>query len=77
MPRWWGRLQRREAADGVLGRWQKVALVVVVALPVCFNAVALWPEATSDVPTISDDAFHYLMIRSGSEALANEIGSGE
>lgn len=55
----------------VRGRWHRLALVALVAIPVVFNAIALWPEVSVDAPNVNDDAFHYLMVRRGSEALSN------
>ena len=64
----------RLAADAPTGdRWRNAILVAIVAVPMCFNAYALWPEVAERVPGINDDTFHYLMIESASRA----IGRGE
>ena len=47
------------------------ALLLLVLLPMGFNAVTLWPEVSRPVPSLNDDAVHYLMIQRASEALAN------
>jgi hypothetical protein len=45
----------------------------VLALPLVFaisvNAIALWPEVSRPVPSLNDDAVHYLMVQRASEAL--------
>ena len=51
-------------------RWRDALLVLLVAVPIAFNAVALWPEVSRPIPSVNDDAFHYLMILSGSDAIA-------
>ncbi|MEI7925998.1 MAG: hypothetical protein WCI61_07425 [Chloroflexota bacterium] len=51
-------------------RWRDWLLVAIVALPMIFNAITLWPEVTERVPNVNDDAFHQLMIRSASDAIA-------
>lgn len=51
-------------------RWRDWLLVAIVAAPMIFNAIALWPEVTERVPNVNDDAFHQLMIRSASDAIA-------
>jgi len=45
-------------------------LAILVAVPVVFNAVWLWPELLAGAPTRSDSAFHLLMINGASDALA-------
>jgi hypothetical protein len=47
-----------------------VALVILVLVPVAFNAITLWPEVSIPVPSLNDDAVHYLFIQRASEALA-------
>ena len=54
-----------------LTRGEKIALALVVLVPCVFNAIALLPELTIPVPSLNDDAYHYLFIQRASEALAN------
>ncbi len=53
----------RRIAAGVL------ALIVIVSI--AFNATMLFPEVGIRVPSNNDDAFQYLMIQRGAEALAD------
>src|SRR5574337_159715 len=53
------------------GRWATAVLLILALIPSAFNAIALLPELRLDVPSLNDDAFHYLMIQRASEALAN------
>jgi len=50
-------------------QWPPLALWLLVLVPLVFNAVALWPEASRRVPSLNDDAVHYLAVRRASEAL--------
>jgi hypothetical protein len=52
------------------GRWIAAALLLLVLVPVAFNAVALWPEVSVPVPSLNDDAVHYLVVQRASDALA-------
>ncbi len=63
----WSRLTARELPRD---RWRDALLVLFVAVPICFNAIALWPEVARPIPSVNDDAFHYMMIRSASDAIA-------
>lgn len=49
--------------------WTRAMLVLIVAVPLLFNAVALWPEVREAVPSFNDDAVHYLLIQRANEAL--------
>src|SRR5574337_189353 len=60
----------RRAGDSP-GRWATAVLLILALIPSAFNAIALLPELRLDVPSLNDDAFHYLMIQRASEALAN------
>ncbi len=62
----WSRWKRPEPLSD---RWRDLLLVALVAVPVVFNAVMLWPEVAHPVPGVNDNTFHYLMIRSASEAI--------
>jgi Bacterial membrane protein YfhO len=53
-----------------VSRWALAALALMVLVPIGFNAVTLWPEVSRPVPSLNDDAVHYLMIQRASEALA-------
>ncbi len=48
-----------------------VALLLLVLVPTIFNAIALWPELSLPIPSLNDDAFHYLLVQRASEALAS------
>jgi len=60
----------RETVDSP-GRWTKAVLLLLVLIPTVFNAIALWPEVSVPIPSLNDDASHYLLIQRSSEALAN------
>lgn len=51
------------------GRWGTVALLLLVLVPATFTAIALFPELTLPIPSLNDDAFHYLLVQRASEAL--------
>lgn len=44
-------------------------LCLLFFIPMVFNAIALWPEVSLPVPSLNDDAVHYLLIQRASEAL--------
>jgi hypothetical protein len=46
------------------------ALLLLVIVPIAFNAVTLWPELAVRVPSLNDDAVHFLLVQRASEALA-------
>jgi len=48
----------------------RAVLLLLVLLPTAFTAKALLPELFLPVPSLNDDAFHYLFIQRASEALA-------
>src|SRR3989475_4270947 len=54
-----------------LPRLRRIALVLIVALPMFFNAIALLPEVGYQVPDVNDDAEHVLFIQQASDAWAN------
>lgn len=58
-------------AGDLPGRWATAVLLILALIPSAFNAIALLPELRLDVPSLNDDAFHYLLIQRASEALAN------
>jgi hypothetical protein len=47
-----------------------VALLLLVLVPTSFNAIALFSEVSVPVPSVNDDAVHYLFVQRASEALA-------
>jgi Bacterial membrane protein YfhO/6-pyruvoyl-tetrahydropterin synthase related domain len=53
------------------GRWEKAVLALLVLVPAVFTAVAVWPELSVPIPSLNDDAFHYVLIQRASEALAS------
>ncbi len=52
------------------GRWAAAVLLLLVLIPSAFNAIALLPELRLPVPSLNDDAVHYLVVQRASEALA-------
>jgi hypothetical protein len=52
------------------GRWGTAALVLLVLIPIGFNALVLLPELRKPVPSLNDDAVHYLLIQEASAAFA-------
>lgn len=50
-------------------RWATAVLLLLVLIPSAFNAIALLPELRLGVPSLNDDAFHYLLIQRASQAL--------
>jgi hypothetical protein len=50
-------------------RWKSFALALLVFVPILFNAITLFPEVSRPVPSLNDDAVHYLLIQRASEAL--------
>ncbi len=52
------------------GRIGRAVLLLLVAVPVLANAIALLPELTSGAPSINDDAFQYLMVQAADRAIS-------
>ncbi len=52
-------------------RLAMVVLLLLVLIPISFNAIALFPELSLSIPSLNDDAVHYLLVQRASEALAN------
>ena len=58
-------------APGRSESWQtRAVLLLLVLIPIAFTGKALLPELYLGVPSLNDDAFHYLFIQRASEALA-------
>lgn len=51
-------------------RWTRLVPLSLVLAVVAFNAVALLPEVSEPVPSVNDDALHYLFIQRASAALS-------
>ncbi len=51
-------------------RWKNCAFALLVFIPILFNAITLFHEVSLPVPSLNDDAVHYLLIQRASEALA-------
>jgi hypothetical protein len=51
-------------------RWAAAALAIPVLVAILFNLVTLWPEFSVPVPSLNDDAFHYLYVQRADAALA-------
>ncbi len=52
-------------------RMKTAVLILLIAIPSALNAIALFPEVRLPVPSLNDDAVHYLFVQRASEALAN------
>jgi hypothetical protein len=52
-------------------RYLRTFIILLVAVPVLFNAIALLPEIRIPIPSLNDDAFHYLFVQRASQALAD------
>jgi hypothetical protein len=61
----------RDDAARPLTRNEKIALALLVAVPMVFTAIGLLSELTIPVPSLNDDALHYLFIQNASNAIAN------
>jgi len=59
-----------EPSSPGLGATAKALLWLLVLVPIGFNAIALLPEVSLPVPSLNDDAVHFLLIQRASEALA-------
>ena len=70
---WLGRIRQSMRDDSArpLTRNEKIALALVVAVPTLFTAIGLLSELTIPVPSLNDDALHYLFIQNASNAVAN------
>ena len=55
----------------VLGLWVTVVLLCLVLIPMAFNAIALLPELSLPIPSLNDNAFHYLLVQRANEALTH------
>jgi hypothetical protein len=55
----------------VAGRWPTTVLLAMILVPMGFNAVYLWPELALPIPSVNDDATHYMLLQRASEALAS------
>lgn len=53
------------------GRGITSTLLLLILMTSALNAKALLPELSLPIPSLNDDAFHYLFIQRASEALAN------
>jgi len=51
------------------GRWAPAVLLLLVLIPSAFTAITLFREMRLDLPSLNDDAFHYLLVQRASEAL--------
>src|SRR5262249_48351801 len=46
-----------------------MAFVLLLAIPMSFSAVTLWPEVARPVPSLNDDAVHFLMVQRANETI--------
>ncbi len=58
------------ASDRAVARAPKIALLLLVVLPMVVNAIALLPEVRYPTPSDNDQIFHYLFIERANQALA-------
>jgi hypothetical protein len=68
----WKRVRQAVEPDDTrpLTRAEKLGLVFLIAVPMIVTAIALLPEITIPVPSLNDDALHYLFVQRASAALA-------
>ena len=52
-------------------RWITAVQALPVLIAIIFNLLTLWPEFTVPVPSLNDDAFHYLYVQRANAALSN------
>jgi hypothetical protein len=52
-------------------RWGAAMQFAPVLIAIVFSAVMLWPEVSVPVPSLNDDAFHYLYVNRADAAMAN------
>ncbi len=50
-------------------RRRSLVLAAIVAIPMLFNAITLLPELTVGIPSLNDDAVHFLLVRQANAAL--------
>jgi len=60
-----------DAGQATTRAWTAAALVLLVLIPIASNAISLLPEITIPIPSLNDDAVHYLMVHRAGEALAH------
>lgn len=58
-----------DAAANRSSRWNEAILLLLVSVPIVFNAIMLLPEVTRAIPSLNDDNLHYLLVRQASAAL--------
>jgi len=58
-----------ESSSPGLGAMAQALLWLLVVVPIVFNAITLLPEVSRPVPSLNDDAVHYLLIQRANEAL--------
>src|SRR5215469_7373961 len=61
--------ESKDAAANRSSQWNDAMLLLLVAVPILFNAIMLLPELTRAIPSLNDDNFHYLLVRQASAAL--------
>ena len=47
-----------------------IVITILVALPILFNAIALFPEVQHTAPSTNDQVFHYLFIERANQAIS-------
>jgi hypothetical protein len=62
---------RAETTTNPSERWITSAQALPVLIAIIFNLLTLWPEFTIPVPSLNDDAFHYLYVQRADAALSN------
>ena len=56
---------RARGDPAVTSRFERLLLVLLMAVPIVMNVVLLLPEVTIRVPSLNDDAFQYLLFARG------------
>ena len=61
----------RRPSESALPPRDRLVLLLLVLVPVVWNAITLWPEVSRPVPNLNDSAVHYLVVQRANEALTN------
>src|SRR5574337_1446738 len=60
----------REPSGRSEGWWPQAVFILLVLISSIFTMKSLLPELSLPIPSLNDDAFHYLFIQRAGEALA-------
>lgn len=62
---------RAETTTNPGERWIKVAQALPVLIAIIFNLITLWPEFSVPLPSLNDDAEHFLFVQRADAALTD------